>query len=294
MHYYSVFDRIVLSEIRLPDLPQTEPSNPEVSIKYGTVSQDSNAEDEIGIGFRINGNCVYVYIRDLVKICIEAHGLVTVEPGGNIDDYLLRQIIYNNVIGVALLWRDDFLLTGCVAYTEYGKAVVFLSPHPVMSSELVLLLSRNAYRIYSDGFFRIMFQANKPFVTRGYPFIQVWKDTLNKLNLDPGDFARVRPGLDKYRYILETVPATVEIGTVFILNKDKRQNSVKVVEEEQKNGLFRIMQHAYKKEYLVEMKKLGTLMKQAELLSRNVKVYQLRYANCFDQFDQILCKLRRD
>ncbi len=202
LYSYSAFGLAISSEIECPGLlPIDKPAD--VSIRYGTVPLTLTNAD-CGLRYQVTPEQVQFTVDKVAKylVCRGAEIIIDPEPGT--DDDSIRLFLLGNALGILLLQRKILVLHGN-AIDVNGKAVIFLGESGSGKSTLAAAFYKKSYPQISDDICAVTFsEAGIPYLQPGYPWIQLWNDAAESIQLDHEHLHPVRPALEKYFLPLES------------------------------------------------------------------------------------------
>ena len=287
MHKYEAFGKVIFSELPLPDLRVTCANEADITIKYGSVGDFSTRNRYPNKSWLVSNESVQVIIPDLFGVAVDSDGGITIEQGEEISDRLVQLLIYNNVIGLALYWLGNCVLSGSAVTLPGGKSIIFLGNPVEDRTALCLLLSQRGSRVLTDGICAVTVDNTNTTIFRGYPFIQVWLRTLNKLNLDPCFYCQFRPELEKYKVKIADPQTSVALDSLFVLEKTSASMPVQKTELSGRDSAIKILSHSYRSKFLEGMGLTKHQFMNVSSIANTSRIHLLRYWSAIDQFDEI-------
>ena len=270
-HYYHLYGTTVSSDMHLPELNLSEGSGKvDVVIYRGCVaSKELNEKISGNRYFHADEDSFWLKVDGVASFKVSGGQEIIYDPVDGVDEDSIRLFLLGSCVGALLFQRGFFVLHGN-AFEVNGSCVICVGDSGAGKSTLAAEMMLRGHRIIADDVCPIDDSGN---VLPGMPRIKLWKDSADKLGIDTRSLNRVRPGLDKFNYPLESsyCDTPLSVSAVYVLHKDLedgfRMDSITGM------GKYDPLKHnTYRYEYLKEMclermhfQKCGELAKKIQL-----------------------------
>lgn len=217
MYFYQVFALTIQSEIYFPELMETLPSNrPDVTISIDKLAFLENEKSPVGILYQAKPNFFTLHVPAIARFCVKDGAQIRVNPVDGIDEDSLRYFILGPCMVALLIQRDLFLLHASTMKIR-DKCVSFAGGHGFGKSTLSAALLTRGYSLLSDDICAIN---SKGEVLASFPQIDLWQESLLKLQIHAGSLRKIRPCIDKFALPVGTefYSSCLPLETLYILN----------------------------------------------------------------------------
>ena len=135
------------------------------------------------------------------KFLISNGDEILIEKADGVADDEIRWFLFSAVLGPLLIQRD-MLAMRAAAFVHSGEAVLIFGMAGMGKSTLIAAANQRGFTPISDEPCLLETPDRKEsgpvMVKPGLPFLKLWRDSLNLLQLFNDDLKPVRPGLEKY------------------------------------------------------------------------------------------------
>lgn len=218
---YRAFGLAIGSELPLPGLPVTG-DKPEIQIRRAAIPEwIGTPAIRYGDRCKIRGQEWWVRFGALpFEGLIQDGNLVQFEADPAQDDFS-RLHLLGSCTGALLFQRGLVPLHGNTVVNSHGAAMLVGKVRAGKSATTFALLERG-YRLVADDISGVSFEGketNEPRVVPGFPRLKLWKNTLEHFQRDPGEFHKLRAGLDKFNYPVDDrfCPTPPRLKAIYVL-----------------------------------------------------------------------------
>ncbi len=225
--HYSLFGLTVVSELPLPELPPGKPPA-DVVVRRGVVPEALDEVKKRGVLYQAGPGRLLLRVRDVGRFLVSDGREIRVEPASEAEERALRVFLYGSAMG-ALLQQRGVLPLHASAIEAGGRAIVLAGNSGEGKSTLAAAFHRAGYRVLADDVVAVHpggdGDGDAPRAFPAYPALKLWPDALARLEIDPSELARERPGLEKTilptgeRFAGEPLPIT-HVYLLHSTNKD--------------------------------------------------------------------------
>lgn len=195
---YRLYNLIIDSDLELALLPKDDgEGGADLVVRQGRVAFDlPNALHEVS-WYQVGREAFVVEIQKVArfKVCQGRH--VTIERFFGAGDNEVALYLLGSVIAGALLQRDVFLLHACAVAADSGAILIAGEPGAGKST-LTAALVRQGYRLVADDVCLLTIKDGRAMVHPGYPYIKLWSDSLDLLDISAHGLSRVQSGENKF------------------------------------------------------------------------------------------------
>jgi hypothetical protein len=274
-YYYKVYGLILESEIEIPEVPEIIKSEPNATIKIGTVPDKLNDTLGKGVLYELTKKDFLFKLERIAKYRVQSGEIITIQPEVDANLNEIRLFLLGSVFAALLHQKGIFVLHGS-AVAKDKKAIIFTGSSSSGKSSVAYGLYKKGYTFVSDDISVITCSDNGTCsIYPGIPQFKLWKDVLNHLKHFEM-LNKVRPTIEKY-----TLPITnsiakspIEIGCIISL-RTKNSPGFKI---EELNGVQKfnmLRKHTYRLQYLTNMQQSLLHFNQLSILSKKLKVFNL-------------------
>jgi hypothetical protein len=221
-HYFicKAFGLEIASELRLPELPESDATEHDVHIHLGNVPATLENPVKKGVRYQASPGAFLISMDRIASFLVTGGNDITVQIREGAREEDVRLFLLGSALG-ALLHQRKFLVIHGSAIEYKGKGLIFAGVSGVGKSTLVAGLVREGCRFISDDVCAVRFQGSSaPLLQPGYPQIKLWHDAIVRLGDEPASHRKLRQQIEKYGIATHQliVEKPIEIHTVFILS----------------------------------------------------------------------------
>ena len=177
--HYQVFGLRISSEIKLPELFPAEGADPDVTIRWGTVSAGA-AEEHL----EADGDALVLNIAEVARFRIEGGCSILVDSEPNASERNVRLFLLGSAFG-ALLHQRGMLPLHANAIEIDGRAVAFMGPSGAGKSTLAAWFHDRGYKVLADDVCVVGFDDDGvPQAYPGLPRLRLWVEALELMGRD--------------------------------------------------------------------------------------------------------------
>ena len=194
---HQAFGLQIASCLPLPAFLESDGDQCDVTIRYGAAPEELPEAVWKGVRFQAAPGRLLLIVDDVARYLVRDGREIVIDraPGATDDD--VRLFLQGSAFG-ALLQQRGLLALHASAIAVGEGAVVFMGPSGIGKSTLATAFHQRGYTVLTDDVCVVDFDAGgAPVVVPAYPQLKLWRDALEKLELDPSVLPRIRPKLEK-------------------------------------------------------------------------------------------------
>lgn len=263
----------------LPELPSAaSDSAPDVEIRIGPVPETLPEETRRTATFAHNGREALWWLEDIGRFHVGAGGRrTTLEPAPDADEDSLRLMLLQPVFALASVLRGDWLLNAA-AVARDGQVSAFIGPSASGKSTAAALLVRQGYTLVSDGLLRLTRDETGRFLAHPQaPWLQLWPDTLKRLELTDSDHLPVRPGLALQRLPMPLSERPLPLARLGLLREQRGNDLEDFVPSRRPGarGFETLLQHTAGSTWLDDLAERRALFQWGAALTAQTRIERL-------------------
>jgi hypothetical protein len=190
------------SEIALPELRHGS-GEPDVRIRLGSVPKEVPDAVEVGARFTAGPGEYILDAEGIGRYQVSAGKEITLDLQNTADPGAVRLHLLATVMGILAHQRGRLPFHGG-AIQVAGGAVVLAGRSSTGKSTLLATLQNRGYNILCDDIaVASLDDSGLPRVEPGSVRVKLWRDAMLRLGLNPANFERVRPEIEKYSMPIE-------------------------------------------------------------------------------------------
>lgn len=174
---------------------------------------------------RDDSGAIYITLASVGVFRIAAGREIAISPSRQAHESEVRSLVLGPALSV-LSYQRGFCSFNATAIVCRGKAVVFCGHSGVGKSTVCAFLVKRGYELVSDGVTVVApGEDSTPSAQPTHPYMNLWRDTLQALEIPVVGLVANRIGQEKYRYpaLYPALPASIPIGT-FVILKNRRSS----------------------------------------------------------------------
>lgn len=216
---YKAFGLIVESEFEIPELYDAPDSSPDVKIRFGDVPVELGTVEKKGVRFQLNKDEFLLHLDDIAGYYVQKGSVVTVEKTPTATSQEVRLFLLS-VVFSALLYQRNIVSLHASAIKKGDSCFLVCGNSGAGKSTLTTEFLNQGYQLLTDDITVLTEKNGKIQVLPSYPFIKLWKDSIEHLNQPEENGFRLREQLEKYGFRLENefYPEPLPVKSIFILN----------------------------------------------------------------------------
>ncbi|MEK3885882.1 aldolase [Bacillus sp. FSL K6-3431] len=277
---YKAFGLIMMSDIRLPELPEIIDKQQDVIdivIELADLTELWKEFAEPNRHFVVKENIVLFQISNTAIYLIEEGKRIVVSPLHDADEDHVRLYVLGTCMGALLQQRKVLPLHGSAIAID-GKAYAIVGDSGAGKSTLASAFLNEGYQLISDDVIPVsLSNDNIPIVTPAYPQQKLWQESLDAFGMES----------DKYRSIFDremkfAVPVTskfvstaLPLAGVFELIKTDR-NEVLIEPIVNLERLHTLFYHTYRNFFIARLGLMDWHFKITASIANKIKVYRVQ------------------
>jgi hypothetical protein len=216
---YNSYGLTIRSELPLPELVVHEGPEGEadVDIRFGAVGMEG-LEDSTQLGpFLWAGpEFLTLEVPRVARFVVRGGREIVIDPAPGIDEDSIRVFLLGSAFG-AMLFQRGFLVMHGNAVRIGDQCMLCVGPSGAGKSTLAAGFMQRGHEILADDVVPVDGECR---AVPGFPRIKLWRDVVDRLNIDAGPLKRIRPEMEKFNYPLvrNSVDRPLPVRWVYILD----------------------------------------------------------------------------
>lgn len=268
---YRVFGLRVSSEIELPELFPAEGADPDVTIRWGSVSAGA-AEEHL----EADGDALVLNIAEVARFRIEGGCSILIDPEPNAPERNVRLFLLGSAFG-ALLHHRGMLPLHANAIEIDGRAVAFMGPSGAGKSTLAAWFHDRGYKVLADDVCVVGFdEGGVPQAYPGLPRLRLWAEALELMGRNSQGLNRSYLSDEHEKFDLpidvgSAVRSRVPLAAIYLLDRGDEISIVPLRGIEAAEAVFA---NTYRGEYLAKTSGQKKHWESAVRLVRGTPVFR--------------------
>ena len=249
---YQAFGLNIHSEFEIPEMYPHSFSEADVLIQFGEVPQHIDEPEKEGVRYQLSKKEFLLQVDGIASFhIIEGHTIV-VEKSDKATLQEARLFLLGPVFSGLLYLRNSVSLHGSALKNKEG-AFLICGISGAGKSTLTREFITRGYQLLADDLSVLRIHDKKIIVQPSFPFIKLWKDSLEHLGIAENKGIRLREKLEKYGFLLqkEYYPNALPIQKVFILVSHNKPEFI--VEKIKGIEKFNVLKnHTYRYQFILD------------------------------------------
>ncbi len=200
MNFYIAFGIPIRSELPLVPLESVKQEIRDeyfLTIRKARVSKKGLDEPTFQRALtQIKERQVWFDVPDVARFLVRNGNEILVDPYPDVDEDTLSIYILGSCIGAVLHQRNFLVLHANAIQIQHGNAMLFVGQSGAGKSTIATQFMQKGYQVLSDDIVAI---DTKGDVTIGLPFLKLWQQSLDELNIPSAGLSAIRKNVAKYR-----------------------------------------------------------------------------------------------
>lgn len=226
MHYTS-YGLSISSTIALPELQTLDrkPEQADVEIRIGQVGEGGlDNGKQLGPFLWASPDALSLEVPNVARFLVREGREIVVEPVPGIDEDSVRVFLLGSAFGALLFQRGLLVLHGN-AVRVGDQCLVCVGPSGAGKSTLAAGFMQRGHEILADDVVPVDAECR---AVPGFPRLKLWRDAVDRLDIDAGPLKRIRPETEKFNYPLvrQFAEKPLPVRWVYILGTHQRSDTV--------------------------------------------------------------------
>jgi len=222
---YTSYGLTIRSEIALPELlPQGADVAADVDIRFGSVNIDGLCNGkQLGPFLWASPDALSLEVPKVARFVVREGREIVIEPAPGIDEDSVRVFLLGSAFGALLFQRGLLVLHGN-AIRIGDQCMVCVGASGAGKSTLAAGFMQRGYEILADDVVPVDEECR---AVPGFPRIKLWRDAVDRLNIDAEPLKRIRPEMEKFNYPLtaQFADRPLPVRWIYILNNHHQSDT---------------------------------------------------------------------
>lgn len=294
-YLYQVFGLVIQSDLALPNLKAAKnKSKINVRIEAGEIDpKDFSAFKEQALYAHTSRQKLWLRIPNVAVFLVTKGTKIIYQPEQDADLQSIALFILGNCMA-ALLHQQAFIVLRAMAVKFGDEAVIFASKPGDGKTLLAASLHKKGYQVLCDDLCVI---DSTGLVHPGYPWLKLWRDCFNVMEIAEGELVPIRAKMEKYFYPLGSshVDKALPFRRMYLMGVSN-QDGLIITQIDGLKKLIPMKAQIYDLQNVIAMglfnEKIKLLMKLAgkTTLRWLVRPQQIKVASWIEQIEADVCK----
>ncbi|WP_373604994.1 aldolase [Bacillus sp. AFS017336] len=275
---YNAFGLKIVSEIKLPELFQSENKidDLDIEVKIKDLSKQWSKLNSLQEKVIIKKNLVMFQVPDAAIFSIQDGKTIIVDPIFGAEEDKIRLYILGTCMGAILMQRKIFPLHGS-AIAINGKAYAFVGESGAGKSTLASAFLSKGYQLLSDDVIAVSFdEKNKPYILPSYPQQKLWLESLNEFGKDIMDYRPLFERETKYAVPVESQFCANRLPLAGVFELVKKENEQIVMSPIEKlERLKTLYSHTFRNSFIDGLGLMNWHFTFSVKIIKEINLYQL-------------------
>lgn len=275
---YDIYGISISLPFRFDELPRSNARQADITVSIESFIEPELEWQDIGVTHKAHPDYYLLEVPGIARFLLKNGTDILIDMAIFADFEAIKLILLNSILSVALIQRNALVLWGSTVVKD-GNAHLILGRSSEGKSLFAAALMERGLKVASDNLCVIHSDGNLS-VSPGYPFLMLWKQSLNLLDKTHDGLTPVRRGLKKFRYPLNNnhYNQSLPVSSIYILSSHNRE-SFEFEPATGFNKLFDVLNYTYHEHLLTALGKFG---KQNQISSQLVKPLPVTHYHYLD------------
>jgi hypothetical protein len=215
---------------------------------------------------------------------------IVVDPEPDVDEAILRPIIWGSAITILLQQRGYLVLhASCVAVAD--AAIAFLGTSGAGKSTLASVFQRQGYPVLSDDVLAIQFHQAQPIVYPGVALIKLMPDAAIALGETPGNLPVLNASSPKLMQRISIPNRQYRLKKLYLLGIGPQQ---RIVDLSGSEALLSLIYHSRDLKVLRTQSRRAQHFELCSQLAKSIPFSRLERRKALEDLPQIVAQVVRD
>lgn len=215
---YQAFGLNVQSEFEIPEFIEGSFKDSQVSVSLGDVPESLEHPEKKGLRYQLRENEFLLKLEHVADYYVKDGTTIIIQKKDKSTMQEVRLFMSGLIFSALLQQRGLFALHGS-AIKKGRNAFLVCGRSGAGKSTLTREFLNDGYKLLSDDISVIYEKEGSIFVQPSFPFIKLWKDSMEHLEMDELSGARLREQMEKYGFHLhdEFHNQLMPVNNIFVL-----------------------------------------------------------------------------
>lgn len=215
---YRAFGLNIQSEFEIPEFLPAQFEIPDVTIQFGNIPSYLENPEKKGLRYQLRDQEFLLWLDHIAGYYVQNGNSIQIKKYDTSTMQEVRLFLAGHVF-VVLLYQRGFFALHANAIRSGDEAFLVCGNSGAGKSTLTREFMNAGYQLLSDDISVLEEQQENIYVQPAFPFIKLWKDSVEHLELDEVGGARLREQIDKYGFNLkdEFYDEVLPVKNIFVL-----------------------------------------------------------------------------
>ena len=215
---YRAFGLNIQSEFDIPEFLESSFDEPQVTVKFGDIPSHLEEPEKKGVRYQLRDKEFFLWLDNIAGYYVQNGTTISIQKADDSTMKEVRLFMTGLIFSALLQQRGIFALHGSTV-KRGNEAFLICGNSGAGKSTLTREFLNDNYQLLSDDISVVSEQDGTIFVQPAFPFIKLWKDSMEHLEMDELSGAKLREQMDKYGFSLkdEFYSEALPVKNIFIL-----------------------------------------------------------------------------
>lgn len=271
-YYYEVYGLKIKSDIKLPELVESNDANYEINICIGITPIDVLKSIEQGRNLYINCEEIWFNIKSVGTYLIYNGNTIVVDKDIDADIEDVKAYLLGSALGMILFQRNTLAIHGGTVVIN-NKTLTIVGDSGAGKSTLTTALRLHKYLFMADD---VSVINDNLMINSSYPQQKLCKDTMLKLGYELSKFKKIDDDREKYKIPVKEdfISKPVKMGAICEI-KIGDNSKVEIEEIKGKEKLIILINNIYRVELIKKSGIQPEYFKKCLKIAQNIKFYRM-------------------
>jgi len=215
---YRAFGLDIQSEIEIPEFLAGQFAVPEVEVVISSTPSALETPEKTGVCYQVKEQEFLLWVDNIARYYVKEGKKITIQKYGSSTLQEVRLFLIGVVFSALLQQRSKFALHASAI--KHGEECFLICGRSGAGKSTLTREFLNAgYQLLADDISVISGNDQAVFVQPAFPFIKLWKDSMDHLELKEEEGRKLRDEMEKYGFQLthEFYSEELPVSRIFIL-----------------------------------------------------------------------------
>jgi hypothetical protein len=222
---YRAFGLHIQSDFEIAEMQQADFDHPDVIITLAETPREIENPLREGVRFQLTDNEFLLNLDNVARYYVADGNSIRIEKSDGSTFQEVRIFLVGVVFSALLHQKGMVPFHASALMDEHGQSFLLCGRSGVGKSTLTATFLKKGFYLLSDDISVVKPGEEKIWVYPSFPFIKLWKDVMEHVDISEEEGIKLRDPLEKYGYRMEesfhAEPAS--LGKIFVLHVHNKE-----------------------------------------------------------------------